>query len=1072
MRKNKWLKRNLVGLLCLMLVFCQGSNRITTVAADDTKDSSEDSSENNNDDSGEGLSEEEKQYKEESDLEDDDQNIEITDPEAKEIDEISGEESVDADEDAITTLSVEEEVSEDPRVYDEDYIYFDLTLGNVTITDSEWSGYVYVYTKAADAEGTTQAGYQATKVTYTTDTTPSITGKSIYVYQSNGAPGTGNWEDGLPVYSRVGAPSSYTGGDRTGDNQITWADYIINNQDVEAVITNWGTQSTNSGHIATGNYIDIQGSGVNITIDNLYSSYQATGLYNKNSGIRYTPITGGCTTISLIGDNRFGNILYGMSKNLSAKLIFQDASETKDATLTVAEFGKDSEDYNKGNAVIGGVDNVDHQEVYGLCFEGGIIYAGSRKLGTCTAIGGGGNGFGEVTISGGIVTAVSYSTGATIGGGSGLTSKGGEGNVTIEGGTVYAYNFGRINYDIPVAAIGGGSANSAVGAGATIAITGGTVYAQSSGGTAIGGGSSAQQDGGDVTLSISGNANVTAISIPNENSTSQSAGAGIGGGIGGTAGNGGSANVTISGYATVTTGSIGGGSTKGDTSKYRSGSATVKIEGNPTIQGQIVMETSGSGAGTCTFEMSGGTIDNSGIADYNPLRENGGALYIKNGTATITGGTIKNCTAKDGGAIYISNASTIDGDVLTMSGGTLENNTATGSGGAICIVTEDEDANSSGATVVIGDKNHEESHTCPVIRNNTAGKGGGIYLQNGTVTMYCGTIGGNTDSSGFTKDDITQVAGALYRYGGTIESKVAEGGTSLEGSENSDSYVYYTLRYYKDSTDGTLSQDFTLAVEQSSSGDTAAEKDTDITLSKTLFTKEGYYITGYKVGSTEFLFDYTEDSAFDNEENSVSTTKASADPMTLSILKTAAGISRDNESTTEQNGNGSKSAPYIIELYTLWAEEANGNTADFLVTIPVDVTLTDADFKSLGEDSNQKQANIGEVSATLKGFKTTDYLTIAVSSQNSGLIIAGGDKVIPVTYLFVDCEDATAKDLVTTADDDDSWWYNVTLAKKSGDTADSSSWKKTLEATIDGNNVKYAGTYTDTLTFTVRFNGQ
>ena len=90
---------------------------------------------------------------------------------------------------------------------------------------------------------------------------------------------------------------------------------------------------------------------------------------------------------------------------------------------------------------------------------------GTTKAENATAIGAGGNGYGQVTISGGRVTAVSTTAGTAIGGGMGHNANGGPGNVTITGGNIYAYNFAN-RWGIASAAIGGGRAAPSAGAAA------------------------------------------------------------------------------------------------------------------------------------------------------------------------------------------------------------------------------------------------------------------------------------------------------------------------------------------------------------------------------------------------------------------------------------------------------------------------------------------------------------------------------------------------------------------------------------------------------------------------------
>ena len=122
-------------------------------------------------------------------------------------------------------------------------------------------------------------------------------------------------------------------------------------------------------------------------------------------------------------------------------MIFEDVN---DGTLTLAnlEVGS-SNNLNYWNSALGASDST-AEDARGIVINGGTIFAGTTYQDNCTAIGAGGNAYGEVTINGGTVTAVASTTGTAIGGGIGYTSQGGNAIVKITGGTVYAYNYENI----------------------------------------------------------------------------------------------------------------------------------------------------------------------------------------------------------------------------------------------------------------------------------------------------------------------------------------------------------------------------------------------------------------------------------------------------------------------------------------------------------------------------------------------------------------------------------------------------------------------------------------------------
>ncbi|MEY8685094.1 InlB B-repeat-containing protein [Bacteroides sp. AN502(2024)] len=667
-------------------------------------------------------------------------------------------------------------------------IYFDLALSDVTIKGGgKYSGKVYKDGGLKDVTGDHKDG------------------NHYYVYQSTEKNREGIWTGDVctpPEYEEV----KYTDG-------RSWSDFITNNTNVDLVIKSWDKDNnalvTAVGREYTSHRIEITGKVTcDLTIDNIYSIYQEnrdnhvgemTPDYRNKAGISFIPgsgVTNAKVTINSVGDNRVGAVHYNNQSNNGNEIIFEGTG-----SLTVADvdgfMGGDGnsglENGEKGywsnhwSSAIGNHDSPPGDDAsYGIVINSGIIFAGTTKAENCTAIGGGGNAYGGVTINGGTVTAVATTTGTAIGGGIGFGSAGGVGEVTITGGNVYAYNHAN-KWDIPSSAIGGAGSKSNYGEKGIVTISGGYVYAKSALGTAIGGGSSYSRYGGDAHITISGG-EVFA-------KTDSKLSASIGGGTGCSNPkeatnpynhNGGNANITIDGNPIIRTGSIGGGGT-GAGDAYI-GNATIHIRGGD-IQGQFLLS-AGTGAGEKpSFTMSGGTIRNSDTADeeYLHVKDDGGAVYLENGTVTINGGAIRNCKAKRGGAIYIigsldgtSNAS------FTMSGGEIKDNEAyrntgisdkdfVGSGGAIHIIDGDVElkggiiadnlaagGNGGGVFIRRGSLRVGESGSAgPVIKDNASeiretdedgiyggGNGGGIYVYSKVadvdVNLKSGKIIGNT----------------------------------------------------------------------------------------------------------------------------------------------------------------------------------------------------------------------------------------------------------------------------------------------------------------------------------------
>lgn len=648
-----------------------------------------------------------------------------------------------------------------------EYIYFDLAAGNVEINGSSYTGCAYKY-NGSTYENVTISGTIGENQAY-------------YVYQSVGG---------------SSAPDGYFTEDDSGNKTFTipqrtpvkieakpWADYITNNSDVEDVINGWKTATAeDTDRIATEYKITVTGA-VNATlvIDDLWSSYEYKNVSRTTGGISFYPNTANShLTIQTKGDNRFGNIFYHGHTNTT--LTFDEKEEG--SSLTVANLADDKT--GSGNnywcAAIGGNDGG-QDSADGIIFNGGTVFAGSTVNDDCTAIGGGGNGSSIITINGGRVTAAVSSSGAAIGGGIGKNSNGGKATVTITGGEVYAYNFScesrgfsdtGVSY-IPSAAIGGGSSAKSVCEACTVTITGGKVYAQSVGGTAIGGGSSADTHGGAATVTIGGNAYVVAKSISGIISKQEvPAGVAIGGGMGGNGDStkGGDVTLTIKDTPTVIVGSIGGGKTLSENGKI--GSAKVNISGG-SIQGQIIMAAGSSSS--CRFEMTGGTINNSASDDsFVFLEENGGAIYMDdpNGVATLSGGSISNCTAQNGGALYMT-----AGKFTLSEEGAITSCTASQNGGAVYMgggsILEVSGGNISGNKAINGAGAYLASGTMSVsggvISNNKATEdGGGAYLAGGELTVSGGSILENSATNGGG----AQVAdGNVAISGGTVERNTA-----------------------------------------------------------------------------------------------------------------------------------------------------------------------------------------------------------------------------------------------------------------------------------------------------------
>lgn len=236
----------------------------------------------------------------------------------------------------------------------------------------------------------------------------------------------------------------------------------------------------------------------------------------------------GDTTLKLEGDNtlRGGHHCAGLEKD--------DEFSTGKLTITAEDTSASLKAYGGDNSA--GIGGKSYHSTSKLEIANGKIYAESGfNMGA--GIGGGMYGKGEVTISGGDVTAHGGHTAAGIGGGFR-----GSGDVTILGGTVTAIPAEGSNSN--VTGIGGGFGCDEK---STVRILGGVVDAVGNGcGSGIGGGE------GDVEVEIGGGAQVTAKGGLGDNEFNRGPGAAIGtnGDVGGKAGK--ELDVNASGEGTVT----------------------------------------------------------------------------------------------------------------------------------------------------------------------------------------------------------------------------------------------------------------------------------------------------------------------------------------------------------------------------------------------------------------------------------------------------------------------------------------------------------------------------------------
>ena len=181
-------------------------------------------------------------------------------------------------------------------------------------------------------------------------------------------------------------------------------------------------------------------------------------------------------------------------------------------------------------------------------------------------------------------------------------------------------------------------------------------------------------------------------------------------------------------------------------------------QGNLTMTGGDISynqakKSGNEGGNAGAFYVNGGSVViNSGSISYNTAEVNGGAIYALNGASdsiVLHGGTVcVNSAAQHGGGIYIASGNvTMDNGIIAL------NEAQEGFGGGLYL--------GNGSMNVRGNNS-------AFIGNHSYDQGGGIHLEEGAFTMTSGTIGGTTVEGNYT-DSINDLGkgGGLYVGNGT-----------------------------------------------------------------------------------------------------------------------------------------------------------------------------------------------------------------------------------------------------------------------------------------------------------------
>lgn len=178
-----------------------------------------------------------------------------------------------------------------------------------------------------------------------------------------------------------------------------------------------------------------------------------------------------------------------------------------------------------------------------------------------------------------------------------------------------------------------------------------------------------------------------------------------------------------------------------------------------------------------TATMSGGTITGANSASWGPV-------FVSKGTFNMTGGSITQNTAAFGGAVGLNNDSTFN-----MSGGTIANNTATNQGGAVYLQSTAKFIMTNSATITANNAAYGaaiagKTGTTVDLRGGTisrhssaASQWGAVYISGATLKISGCKITGNTGgfggAIGMNGGTFTMTSGSIYSnkalsFGGAV----------------------------------------------------------------------------------------------------------------------------------------------------------------------------------------------------------------------------------------------------------------------------------------------------------------
>ena len=230
---------------------------------------------------------------------------------------------------------------------------------------------------------------------------------------------------------------------------------------------------------------------------------------------------------------------------------------------------------------------------------------------------------------------------------------------------------------------------------------------------------------------------------------------------------------------------LAGGSITGNAAKYAGGGVYFSGDGSQfTMTGGSISGNTAKNGGGVAMDSHGSMVISGGEISGNSAGKNGGGVWIGKGPSlTVSGGAITNNSADSiGGGVYVHGSRA----GFTMTDGSISGNTAKHGGGvgiysfgSATLSGGEISGNSAsvhGGGVWIG-----QEASCTVsgvtITGNSAEKGGGVYINKGTIEYLSGSITGNTLTDSEITSDIDAASGD-YAMKYNVRVSVSGSGTA------------------------------------------------------------------------------------------------------------------------------------------------------------------------------------------------------------------------------------------------------------------------------------------------------